>query len=225
MTITCPVRCAAVLLGLVVASFASAGAGIAEASGLAPGHGPSTATGDCEGIDASVVADLPVGDAIEEIDNLATFAAAISASDLSVQLAADGPFTVFAPSNDAFGEIPENVWEAIMGDPELLSSILGYHVVAGEALGAEDVAAAGTAETLRGTLDITAEGDVLRINGGEANVTCAGVEAADGTIFVIDRVLQPPTSELAGGGTSVPGASVPGSSVPGSSVPGSSVAG
>ena len=160
--------------------------------------------------------------------------AAISATDLSTQLADDGPFTIFAPSNDAFSQIPENVWDSIIADPDLLSSILGYHVVVGEAIGAEDLVAAGTVETLSGTLEITADGETIVVNGGEATVTCAGIQTANATIFVVDRVLQPATNDLSGGsgcpGSSVPGSSVPdvstapdASAAPGDSVPGSSV--
>lgn len=176
-------------------------------------------TGDCDWVDPAAVAELPVADAAAELSELSTLTAAISATGLGNTLAESGPFTVFAPSNDAFGAIPENVWDSIIADTTLLESILGYHIVVGEALSAEDLLAAGTVETLSGTLEITAEGDTLVVNGGEATVTCAGIQTADATIYVVDYVLQPATSDIATDGSSIPGSSVPGSSVPGSSVP------
>ena len=198
----------------------AAGAANAAAPSSSGASGPSPPTGDCAGVDSSALGELPVAEAVGEVDQLTTLGAAIGATDLSASLAQDGPFTIFAPTNDAFAEIPQNVWDAIVADADLLSSILGYHVVVGQALSAEQLAAAGTAETLSGVLQVTVEVDTLVVNGGEARGTCAGIVAANGTIFVVDRVLQPPTSALSHGETSVPGSSVPGSSVPGSSISG-----
>ncbi len=182
-------------------------------------------TGDCDWVDPAAIADLDVDEVSGQLSELTTLGAALSATDLGSQLAEEGPFTIFAPSNEAFSGIPENVWDSIIADPDLLTSILGYHIVVGEALSADDLVAAGTVETLSGSLEITADGDTLVINGGEATVTCAGIQTANATIYVIDQVLQPATSDIATDGSSIPGSSVPGSSVPGSSVPGSSVPG
>ena len=70
--------------------------------------------------------------------------AAVAASSLDDQLAAEGPFTIFAPSNAAISEIPTNVLDSMLADPALLDSILSYHVVVGEALPADALADAGT---------------------------------------------------------------------------------
>jgi uncharacterized surface protein with fasciclin (FAS1) repeats len=215
MKCTSPVLRGAAALGVLTASFA--GGALVSAADPA-GIRPAGPTGDCEWADPTAVADLPLIAALDELSELSTLWAAVSYTDLSTQLDADGPFTIFAPSNDAFSEIPENVWDSILADPELLSSILGYHVVVGDALGADDLTAAGSVETLSGSLEITADGDTLLVNGGESTVTCAGIQTANATIFVVDRVLQPATNDIAGGG-GCPGSSVPGSSVPGSSVP------
>ena len=201
------------MLAAVAAPFA--GGAIATASGPSTDLRAAAPTGDCGWVDPAAVADLPVHEAAGELSELTTLTAAVSATDLSMQLADDGPYTVFAPSNDAFAEINENVWDSIIADPELLSSILGYHIVVGEALSADELEAAGTVETLSGTLEISVDGDTIVVNGGEATVTCAGIVTANATIYVIDRVLQPATSDLAAGGSSVPGSSTPGSSVPG----------
>jgi uncharacterized surface protein with fasciclin (FAS1) repeats len=231
MKCTSPVLRGAAALGVLTACFAgSTVASAADPAGIRPA-GP---TGECDWVDPAAVADLPVDEAADQLSELSTMSAAISATDLSMQLADDGPYTIFAPTNDAFTQIPENVWDSIIADPELLSSILGYHVVVGESLSADDLSAAGSVETLSGNLEISGEGDALVVNGGEATVTCAGIQTANATIFVIDRVLQPASNAISAGGA-CPGSSVPGSSVPdgsmppeastapGDSVPGSSV--
>jgi uncharacterized surface protein with fasciclin (FAS1) repeats len=199
---------------------AAVSAAIASGTLLSGSVVSAAPTGDCDWVDPAAVAELPVHEAAGELSELTTFSAAVSATDLAAELPDDGAFTIFAPSNDAFAEIPENVWDSIIADPDLLSSILGYHVVVGEALAPDDLVAAGTVETLVGPLEISTDGDTLVVNGGEATVTCAGVVTANATVYVIDRVLQPATSDLTSGGSSVPGSSTPGSSVPGSSVPG-----
>lgn len=170
--------------------------------------------GACDWVDPAAVAELPVAAAIDELAELSTMSAAILAADLSETLE-EGPFTIFGPSNDAFDEIPDNVFDSIIADPDLLSSIIGYHVVVGTAYSADDLAAAGTVETESGPLDVAVDGSEIVVDGGAATVTCAGIRTADATIFVIDGVLQPAADEIG-----VPGSSVPGSSVPGTSVPG-----
>ena len=163
--------------------------------------------GDCDWVDPAAVADLPVHEAAAELDELSTFSAAIAASSLDDQLAGEGPFTIFAPSNAAMSEIPTNVLDSMLADPDLLDSILSYHVVVGEALSAEDLAAAGSVETPNGSLTLAMDGDVLVLNGGEATVTCSGIVTADATVHVIDHVLQPAGDMTGGcpGGSSVPG--------------------
>lgn len=219
-------RTAVATLAVAAASFtfaaAHTSASTVPADAVAASGGPA---GDCDWVDPAAIADLPVHEAAAQLEELSTFSAAIAASSLDDQLAAEGPFTIFAPSNAAMSEIPTNVLDSMLADPALLDSILSYHVVAGEALSAEDLAAAGSVETSSGSLTLTLDGDVLTINGGEATVTCAGVVTADATIHVIDHVLQP-AGDIAGrcpGASSLPGSSTPLSSVPDSSTPGSSV--
>ena len=213
MTNSSPMFRGVAVLAAAAAPLAFAGIATAADSGSVDTRSAGP-TGECDWVDPAAVAELPVDEATDELSELTTMTAAISATDLSTQLADDGPFTVFAPSNDAFQAIPENGWDSIIADPELLSSILSYHVVVGDAFSADDLVSAGTVETLNGTLEITAEGDTLVVNGGEATVTCAGIETANATIYVVDFVLQPATSDIATDGSSIPGSSIPGSSVP-----------
>ena len=112
---------------------------------------------------------------------------------------------MFVPNNAAFEKIPQNVIDSILADADLLNSILTYHVVSGEALAPADLVAAGSVETANGAvLEITQEGDTISINGGEATVVCGGIPVANGYVYIIDSVLQPPSSDVgADGSTSV----------------------
>ena len=124
-----------------------------------------------------------------------TLAAALEAAGLVETLQGDGPFTVFAPTDDAFAALPEGTVEGLLEDIPALTDILLYHVVSGD-VKAADVVTLQSAETLQGgSLSITVEGDVVRING--AQVVIADIEASNGTIHVIDAVLLPPAPEEA----------------------------
>ena len=211
---------------LAVASMSLAFAAAQTSATTVPPDDAPAPSGECTLYDPAVVAGLPVHEAAAELDELSMLTAAFAASSLDDQLATEGPFTIFAPSNAAVSEIPTNVLDSMLADPALLDSILSYHVVVGEALPSDMLV--GELETLNGVLTITAEGDTLLINGGEATVVCPDIVTANATIHVIDHVLQPVDDTACPGGSSVPGSSTPDGSVPmGSepdpSTPGSSV--
>ena len=175
--------------------------------------------GDCEWVDAGAVADVSVLEATAALGELETFNTALDAAGLDELLSGEGPFTVFAATNAAIDAVPEAVFAALINDPELLGSIVGFHVVDGERLSAADLAAAGTVETTSGPLTFTSDGPTVMIN-GQSTIACPDIETANATVHVIDALLQPATDDIAlGSGSSVPGSSVPGSSVPASSVP------
>lgn len=201
-------------LGAVVAALALTTVPLA---GRTVAAGP---TGSCEWVDPGAVAALPAAEAMGELGELTSFGAAIAAAGLDVELEGRGPFTIFAPTNAAIDAIPQNVFDSLLADSELLATFVGYHIVAGEQLSAADLAAAGTVGTLSGMLTIAADGDELVVN-GEAMVTCADIATADANVLVIDRFLQPPPADAGcpPAGSSVPSSSVPGSSVPSSSAP------
>ncbi|MGL3806428.1 fasciclin domain-containing protein [Paeniglutamicibacter sp. R2-26] len=99
-----------------------------------------------------------------------------------------GEFTVFAPVDDAFAAIPEKDLNAAVADAKTLSSILTYHVVAGQ-IAPSDID--GTHKTVEGQeLKVTGSGDDLMVNG--AKVICGGVQTANATVYLIDTVLMPP---------------------------------
>lgn len=96
-------------------------------------------------------------------------------------------FTVFAPVDDAFAKIDAATIETLKTDSDLLTSILTYHVVAGQAL-PDDLP--GTHTTVQGTdVEVTGSGDMLMVNG--ANVICGGVQTENATVYLIDSVLLP----------------------------------
>ena len=122
-----------------------------------------------------------------------TLVAALQAADLAETLAGEGPFTVFAPTDEAFGQLPEGTVESLLEDIPALTDILLYHVVSGEVL-AEQVVALEEAETLLGeNVSIRVEDGNVYIN--DAMVVITDVMASNGVIHVIDSVLLPPSEE------------------------------
>jgi uncharacterized surface protein with fasciclin (FAS1) repeats len=120
---------------------------------------------------------------------LSTLATAIRATGLQRTLTVEGPFTVFAPTNEAFAALPEGTLEALLQDPETLTSILLYHVVAGE-VKAEQVVNLTSAETLNGaSVSIAVENGSVKVD--DATVIATDVDAANGVVHVIDAVLLP----------------------------------
>lgn len=117
-----------------------------------------------------------------------TLLAAVDAAGLGETLAEAGPFTVFAPSDEAFAKLPAGTVESLLADPAKLTHILTYHVVSGR-LTAADAAVLSSAPTVQGSqLPISIDGGV---HVGGANVVNADIEASNGLIHVIDRVLLP----------------------------------
>jgi uncharacterized surface protein with fasciclin (FAS1) repeats len=122
-------------------------------------------------------------------ESFSTLVAALQAADLVDVLSGEGPFTVFAPTDDAFDKLPAGTVEALLEDKEQLTDILTYHVVSGKVMSA-DVVELDSATTVQGgTVEITvADGEVM-IN--DAKVTSVDIEASNGVIHVIDTVLLP----------------------------------
>ena len=120
-----------------------------------------------------------------------TLAAALTAADLVGTLKGDGPFTVFAPTDEAFAKLPEGTVETLLKpeNKDQLIAVLTYHVVAGK-VAAEDVVKLDAATTVNGAdVSITvADGGVQVDN---ANVVATDIEASNGIIHVIDAVILP----------------------------------
>ncbi len=108
-------------------------------------------------------------------------------------LKGDGPFTVFAPTDDAFAALPEGTVEALLADIPTLTNILLYHVVPGKVMAA-DVVGLDSADTAAGLpLPISVDGDKVMI--GNAQVIVTDIEASNGVIHVVDAVILPPADE------------------------------
>ena len=120
-----------------------------------------------------------------------TLVTAVQAAGLAETLSGEGPFTVFAPTDDAFAALPEGTLEGLLEDEEALTAVLTYHVVAGEAMSG-DLSDGMSLETVQGeevTISIT-DGNVM-VN--DANVVQADIETSNGVIHVIDKVILPPS--------------------------------
>ena len=125
-----------------------------------------------------------------------TLVAAVTAADLVETLSSEGPFTVFAPTDDAFAALPEGLVDCLLLEENVdaLSAILTYHVVAGEVLSTD--LTDGPVATVQGeeiTVDLT---DGVTLNETVA-VAAADVDASNGVIHVIDGVLVPPSIDVA----------------------------
>lgn len=117
-----------------------------------------------------------------------TLVAAIEAAGLVETLKGEGPFTVFAPTDDAFAALPEGTVEGLLNDIPTLTSILTYHVVPGAVM-STDLSDGMMAETVNGQSVTITIGEGVQVDG--ANVTTADIEASNGVIHVIDAVILP----------------------------------
>jgi uncharacterized surface protein with fasciclin (FAS1) repeats len=118
-----------------------------------------------------------------------TLVTAVKAADLVETLSGPGPFTVFAPTDDAFAKLPEGTIPALLKDKEKLTSILTYHVVAGKVM-ASDVVNLSSAETVNGkSLTITVEDGKVMVD--NATVIKTDIVCSNGVIHVIDAVVLP----------------------------------
>ncbi|MCG7583144.1 MULTISPECIES: fasciclin domain-containing protein [Mycolicibacterium] len=147
--------------------------------------GPGSVTG---------MASAPVTVAASNNPMLTTLTQALSGQlnpDVNLVETLDGgEFTVFAPTDDAFAKLDPATIETLKTDSDLLTSILTYHVVPGQA--APDQVP-GEHETVQGaTLNVTGEGDDLMVN--DAGLVCGGVKTSNAVVYMIDTVLMPPAS-------------------------------
>jgi uncharacterized surface protein with fasciclin (FAS1) repeats len=136
------------------------------------------------------MADDPAATAASNNPVLSTLVSAVMQAGLVDTLNGEGPFTIFAPTNDAFAALPPADLQAVLADNDLLTSVLTYHVVAGEQLSSADLIAAASVETVNGaTLTITGENGTLTVNGVPA--VCMDVPTANATVHIIGGVLLP----------------------------------
>lgn len=132
----------------------------------------------------ATIVDIAAGD-----PRFSTLVSAVTAAGLVETLSGEGPFTVFAPTNDAFAALPAGTVEGLLADLPKLTAVLTYHVVAAKAPAAV-VISAPTHTTVQGS-DITVKVDGSTVMINDATVIIADIEASNGVIHAIDKVLIP----------------------------------
>ena len=134
-------------------------------------------------------APMSVAETLASTPSLSTLNGLVVQAGLADTLKGPGPFTVFAPSNDAFKAVPAKTMDELARDPARLKSVLSYHVLPARVLAAE--AKDGPASTMNGaTIAVARAGAFVTVE--EAMVQTADLAAANGVVHVVDRVLMPP---------------------------------
>ena len=148
----------------------------------------STTTAAAEKCDNTIV-DVAAGN-----PDFSTLVTAVQKAGLVDTLNGEGPFTVFAPTNEAFAKIPAADLEAILADKDKLTAILTYHVVSGKVLSTDLAAGSQDVKTVQGE-DATVVVSDAGVTYAGANVTTADVDACNGVIHIIDSVVVPPSAK------------------------------
>ena len=127
-------------------------------------------------------------DTMSHASSFKTFCAALKSSGLAEKLKNSGPYTVFAPSDEAFARLPKGRWAALAKDKARLADILAHHVVPGKIIIAE--AKPGDVPALDGQ-PLHVESDNGMVSVGDAKVTQSDIEADNGVIHEIDALVLP----------------------------------
>ena len=133
-----------------------------------------------------------VVDVAVDTDGFETLVQAVTAADLVATLSGEGPFTVFAPTDEAFAALPEGLLEKLLlpENKDVLVQILTYHVVAGK-VGSADLSAGDVASVEGSNITVAITDGKVTLN-GSSNVVTADVAASNGVIHAIDAVILPP---------------------------------
>lgn len=152
---------------------------------IATPAGESAGGGDMA-MEENTIVDIAVNN-----DSFQTLTAALKAAGLVETLAGEGPFTVFAPTDEAFAALPEGTLEELLKpeNQDQLIKILTYHVVSGT-VKSGDLSSGEVASVEGRAIDVKVESDGIMVN--NASVVQADIEASNGIIHVIDRVILPP---------------------------------
>ena len=168
------------VVALMVVPLVIAACGTASDEAASPSPSPTMAAKDI--VDTAV-----------EAGSFTTLVSAVQAAGLEETLRGEGPYTVFAPTDDAFAAVPQETLDALLADPKgALTDVLTYHVVPGKVM-STDLSDGMMVETVNGeSLKITVNDDGS-VMVGDATVVTADIETANGVIHVIDTVLVPPS--------------------------------
>lgn len=138
---------------------------------------------------AAQTSPVSVADALARDPQLSTLNSLVTQAGLTDTLKGAGPFTVFAPTNDAFKAVPQKTLDEVAANPALLKSVLTYHVLAAK-VSAADVKN-GNVKTVQGAnVAVSKAGEFVTVE--DAMVQKADIAATNGVIHTIDRVLMPP---------------------------------
>ena len=170
------------MMVLISCSLMAASAASAGGAGAKPSAAP-----------AQTAACMSIADTVMNTAQFSTLLTALQAADL-VDTLKGGQYTVFAPTDDAFNKVPSDVLAGVLNDPELLKSVLLYHVVPGK-VNAKQVMSLKSVKTAQGgTLSVSMMGSKVMING--ANVVQADVMACNGIIHIVNTLLLPPMTAM-----------------------------
>jgi uncharacterized surface protein with fasciclin (FAS1) repeats len=149
--------------------------------------------GPTEGTLAGMTDD-PVATAASSNPVLTTLVTAVGDAGLVDTLNSADALTVFAPTDCAFAALDPATLDAALADPTgLLTQVLGFHVVVGQQLSADDLATMSSVQTFTGaTLPISADGETITVGGGQAEVVVPDIHTANATVHLIDSVMLPP---------------------------------
>ncbi len=132
---------------------------------------------------------VSVADTIAHNPNLSTLNGLVAQSGLTATLKATGPYTVFAPTNDAFKAVPAKTMAELASDPAKLKAVLSYHVVPSKMMSAD--IKNGNAKTAEGgNVALSKAGEFVTVE--EAMVQQSDIVATNGVVHTVDRVLMPP---------------------------------
>jgi uncharacterized surface protein with fasciclin (FAS1) repeats len=184
---------AAAIIGLGLAASGCTTATMATPAASAPAS--SAATTPSPSMSAST-AGMDIVDTAVAAGDFGTLATALTEAGLVDTLKGDGPFTVFAPTDEAFAALPKGALEKLVADKEKLTEVLTYHVVAGEVMASQVAGMDGEKVTTvqGGTFTVkVADGKVSLTDGSgnTVNVVKTDVTASNGVIHVLDGVLMP----------------------------------
>ncbi len=187
---TMPIIIGVIAVGLVVAFLVSQGS---SSQAPAPTSSPVSKEANTENKMGSNGMDEKMPGTIVDVavanGSFNTLVAAVQAAGLVETLSSNGPFTVFAPTDEAFAKVPKATLDALLADPKKLTEVLTYHVVSGK-VGSADVVKLKSAKTVQGQeVAVTVNQGKVMVN--NANVVAVDVAASNGVIHVIDTVLLP----------------------------------
>ena len=160
--------------------------------------GSDSSTTEESVVDTTMAEEMMMDDIVavaSATEGFATLVAAVAAAGLVETLQGEGPFTVFAPTDDAFAALPAGLLEKLLL-PEnvgVLTAILTYHVVSGKVMSTDVMA--GDVPSVEGSPITLGTTDGVQVN--DATVVSADIETSNGVIHVIDKVLVPSTVDLA----------------------------